>query len=520
MNGLALVLAAHVATGGVVDVSAGAEARGTQLASPDGDLENSALTGSFVLRPAVSGALESDRGAVRAGYAPQLSFVTPASQLFLLLHTADASGDLVVGPRFRLRGGLTGAIGDLDPAGAQSTLQGSSAVLAPLVSLPFATAGARAGALGRLTRTLELDVEGRADTTQSPGDETLPATHTAAVDATLAWQVSRMDGALFGLRTRVSAIDGRGSFSGGAPVVGWRRLLGRRAGLDVLAGAGPYYVEAGDAGAVVVWVPTAEARLNGVFDLAGDAALELIATGSLGAVADPLGALLEERAAASGGIIYRITRALAVRASVGGFGPLLTVGRPPNDIASTSLTSSGGIAWTLSDHLALEGGLLGTTRRVADRFVTDVTLSVAVVGQTNVLHTGGRPAGSDARLGHAIGETRIGAAPPPNRSLLEEEPPPLDVEAVEPPPPELEPPPGYVPEEVEAMEPTAPPSSTPSLRRERPEEAKKAGDDEEEDEGKDGGKDKKKRKNKTGADAGGEADDDDAAASRDLVGPP
>lgn len=537
MSGLALLLATQVAAGGVVDVSAGAEARGTQLGSADEDVAGAALTGAFVLRPAISGAVEDERGALRAGYTPQLSFVSPATQLYMLMHTADVGADVVVGPRLRLRAGATGAVGDLDPAGAQAALQGTSAVLAPLVSLPYAAAAGSAGAVARLARTAELDVEARADTTQSPGDATLPATSTAALDTTLAWQLGRMDGALFGLRARASGIHDRGSFSGATAVVGWRRLFGRSAGLDVVGGAGPFYVDAGEEGSLLLWLPTGEARLRGVLDLPGESAVELVATGSIGAVADPLGALLEERGAASAGAVWRVMSHVAVRAEIGGFGPLLTVGRPPNALASTSLTSTGGIAWTINEHLAVEAGLLGTTRIVTDRPVTDFTLSVAMVGRSNVFHTGGRPAGSEAALGRTVGETSIGAPPPPNRPFVDEPPPALFEPAVEEPPlpPELEPPPGYVPE----AEPPPPAPATPTLRKRRddPRRLDDARTSHEDDSsGEDPATEKRDDRDERDGDDDGDGDDDEdddekidreptgvddgVPASRDLVDAP
>jgi hypothetical protein len=472
MKLLPLVFATHVAAGGVVDVSAGAEARGTQMASPDGDLASGALAGAFVLRPALAGALEEETRAARASYAPQLSFVSPASQLFLVLHTADASGEMALHPRLRLRGGLSGALGELDPMNAQGALQRSSALFAPLVAMPYAMGAARLGADARLARTVALDTDVRIDTQQSPGAETLPASSGAALDATLAWQIARMDGLLFGVRGRTAGIDGRGSYNGGAAVAGWRRQIGARAGFDLLGGAGPYFVEATGGGSALVWVPTGEARLRGVFDLAGEAALELSALGSLGAVADPLGALLENRAALAAGALYRLTRELAVRAEVGGFGPVFTVGQPATAIATTSLTSTAGIAWALSPNLALEGGLLGTTRLIDDRALTDVTVSVALVGNATVFHTGARPRGSDPNPGRRLGAEPIGAPPPPNRPLGAEDPSPLpEPLEVEVPPPELQPPPGYIDDDLPppALGPSLPARKNDRSRREREE---------------------------------------------------
>lgn len=413
----AAALSGWLAQGMLVVASATAEARGTHLSTPDSPV-GGPVAGALVLRPGITAAVENDgeRGlALRAGYSPQLSAVAPASRPLLLLHTADVQGALDLTRRLRLRTSASSSLGDLDPATTQAALQRTSGVVDPLLRLPYASGTAQLGAAARLGRMIQLDLDARLAGAQTPGLDVLPATATISFDAVATWQMHHRDGLLFGARTRMSSIDERGSFSGAMPVLGWRHLFTRDAGLDVLVGAGPFLVNSvADGDRVWLIAPSGEVRVVALLDLPADAALELRGGVSVGPVADPLGALLEERLGGHVGALWRLTRAVSIRAEASLFGPLFTVARPPAMVADASLVSQSVASWDVGPRVALQASVLATTRWLDGAVLTDLTAGVALVTQAPVFHRGRRPAGTDPGLGRQLGATPLAAPPPPN----------------------------------------------------------------------------------------------------------
>lgn len=470
-----VVLAPCVAAGGVVDVAVATEGRATQRDVNDvAAIDTSVAQGGFVLRPSVTGALSNEGLVGSLSYAPALSMLAPLADpsqtLYSVMHTLDVRGEASLGDRTHVRSTVTGSLGELDPASAQSALQTSSGVLDPLVSIPYGAIAARLGFGVDFTRRLSLDANGSFDVSSSLGNDRIPLTLTPGVEVGGTWQATRADALSAGAHAQVSSVDGRGGFAGGGPFLGWRRQLGRSTGFALSGGVGAYSATDDESPPLsVVVLPRGSAEFSTVLGLAGESALEAGARVGVSAVNDPLGTLLENRAALTldGGV--RFTRDVALRGDLTAFAPAFAYAQrgPTSD---ATFAGRGLVAWTIGEHVAVESGVIVTTRVVEDNVATDAMLTIALTASAPVLHTGGRPTGSGHRR-VAIGVSQVGDPPRPGATTVKE-PPPLDIPDDLPPPP-LVPPSGVLKPNTGAIDPNAPPVSG-AMRPITEEEKKKA----------------------------------------------
>lgn len=509
-----MALASLVAAGGVVDVSLSSEGRATQRdVNKAADIDVSVAQGGLVLRPGIAGALEHEAIETSLAYFPALSLLAPVSDpsasQYAILHTIDARGEMRLGHRFSLRGTASGEIGELDPASAQSTLQQSSGVLDPFLSIPFGAARARVGASYDVTRRFGFDVDGRAAVASSLGDDRIPLTISPELEAFAFYDATRADSLLLGGNLQASSVDSRGTFFGGGPEVGWRKTLGRDTGFSITGGVGTYTASDDELDPITVFLPRVNGSIGTVVDLSGEAALEAGMRAGVVVINDPLGTLFENRAsiAVDGGI--RVTKDVAVRGEASVFAPAFVYAqRGPT--SSTTLAERISLAWRINEHLSWDAGAILTTRVVEESVSTDAMVTLGISASAPIFHTGGRPAGSGGRFD--VGETRVGDAPRPGSTI--EEPEPLDVELPgegQETPPELVPPSGVVsPDEAVAPAAGLPGSLRPDLQM-RPltdEEKKKA------DEAK-----KKRRDNNDPTAPAPDAKDADADADADAAQP-
>lgn len=386
-----------VAASGVVEVGAGTEARVTHNAAEDDGGGPGSQVGTIVLAPLVRAALDAETRSVAASYAPELSVIARDEPAALLVHNARLAGELALGRRTQLRCAATGNLGDLDPSGVVLALRRTSGSAAPGTILPYAAGQAALAGVLRLSRRTELSVAAQASGSRSPGEATIPATGNGAVDTTLQFKVGRLDSALVGVRAISGAMDGRGNFGGGAAVLGWQRELVRGASLSVWGGVGPLFVdetqqEPRNAPPIrtTLLLPVGQARAQGLFTLGPGIVGGVLGGVDLGALADPTGALLEERLAVTGGLVAQLRRVWTLRTDVTGFGPLLAIGLPADPIATTSWSVSGSLSWAVTRQVVLEAGVLGTSRLLDSRLASDATVRVALIAIAPVLHAGTR----------------------------------------------------------------------------------------------------------------------------------
>lgn len=463
--GIVLSLAPSIAAGGVVDVAVATEGRATQrdLDATTGidALDATVAQGGFVLRPSVTGALRKEGMAGSLSYGPALSMLAPlgdpSQTLYSVLHSAELRGESTIGRRARMRAAVLGAVGELDPASAQSQLQRSSGVLDPLTAIPYGSLTTRLGAGIDFTRRLALDMNGTFELATSLGNDRIPLTTTPGIEIFGSWLATRADALLAGVNAQATNVDGRGGFIGGGPSLGWRHTLARDTGFSLTGGLGGYTASDDEVQPITVVLPRFTGELYSVMDLAGESALEAGARAGVVVINDPLGTLLENRASLGVDGGWRINRDVAVRGEVIAFAPAFAYAqRGPT--ASTTIATRTLLAWAIGENVSLETGVVTTSRVVEEAFASDVMLTVSFTASAPVLHTGGRPAGSGTRhLG--IGTTQVGAPPRPGATTVRE-PPPLDVELPPAENPALAPPSGVItPEEANAFDPNAAPVS-------------------------------------------------------------
>lgn len=463
--GAVLSVATLLAAGGVVDVAVATEARATQPRVDDPAIDTTQAQGGFVLRPSVSGAVRHAGFAGTLKYSPGLSMLARQdlstfpevsySVLYSVLHSLEAGAEAELGPRARVRSTVVGSVGELDPASAQSALQGSSGVLDPLVALPYASLATRLGAGFDLSRRTALDATGTFDLATSLGSDRIPLTMSPGMDVSGSWQATRADALSAGVNMQGAIVDGRGGFLGGGPGLGWRRQLARDTGFALHGGVGAYSASDDESAPINVILPRATAELYTLLDLAGESALEAGTRAGVAAVNDPLGTLLENRVSLSvdGGI--RFTRDVALRAELTTFQPAFAYAqRGPT--ASSTYGGRVALAWLVSDFVSVDAGMVLTTRVVEEKPSTDALVSIALSGTTPVWHTGGRPAGSGTRH-RGIGVSQVGEPARPGATTVRE-PPPLEIPEDLPPPP-LVPPAGFVDPNAAPVDPDAPPVS-------------------------------------------------------------
>ena len=291
--------AAHLAAGGVVDVGLTTEGSATQNGIFAEGQEIPAASGILVVRPSINAALEADAVSAAASYSPSFSLVsllsgdiTDSPPGFSVLNALAVRGDLRLS-RVSLRAALDSAFGQLDPASAQTVFRGSNG--ASVLSLPYASLGAAVGASADVTRRFGLDVDTRVVVSSSLGDSTIPLTTSPSLDATASWDVTRTDALFTGASVQASVVEGRGSFVGGGPLIGWHKQLLENTGFELRGGVGAYAAEDDEFQPVLVYIPTASGRISTLLDLPGEAALEAGAQAGFTVLNDPLGTLLENR---------------------------------------------------------------------------------------------------------------------------------------------------------------------------------------------------------------------------------
>ncbi len=503
-----IALALLIAAGGVVDVSVGSEVRASQNdVHGAGDVDATVAQGGLVLRPAIAAAVQNEMLAGTLKYSPGFSLLTPLADpsqaAFSILHGVDAGGDVRLGERVSMRGSVGLSIGDLDPASAQSQLRTSSGVLDPLTAFPYAGANAKAGASFDVTRHFGFDVDAAVDVSTSLGADEIPLTISPSLEAFAFWDLTRADRLFGGAHAEGSTVEGRGSFIGGGPEMGWRHALGRDTGFSLSAGVGSYTADDDEElESLVVFLPRARGSINTVQKIAGDTALEAGAQGGVSVRNDPLGTLFENRASAGLTAGLRITRDLVVREETDLFAPAFVYAqRGPT--SSTTLGTRTLVAWAPIEHLALETSLITSTRVVEKDIGTDLLFGISVSGSMALWHTGGRPRGTNGNFD--VGVTQVGAAPPagmPTKKTIEE-PKPLEIPPEEPLPPELVPPSGMVSPDA-LVDPNTPGALRVDLRPMTDEAKKKA--------------EEAKKKRRDGKDAKGDEKDADApdAKSSDV----
>ena len=106
-----------------------------------------------------------------------------------------------------------------------------------------------------------------------------------------------------------------------------------------------------------------------------------------------------------------MNRALSFTTSVTAFSTLYAIGGNAQIAleSSTALGGAVGVAYNITEWIAVTGEALGTNRVVVDKFGRlaelrpDVTFVVGLTGAINLFHEGERPAGTDPRPGRAVG---------------------------------------------------------------------------------------------------------------------
>ncbi|HEY4221771.1 MAG TPA: hypothetical protein VGO62_10515 [Myxococcota bacterium] len=451
---IAIVLAAQVASGIVVDANAAVDGRATFLSTPAPDptappgtpaLPAPAPDYSLVFRPSLAAAVSRDGAALALAYKPQLSF----DSLYLsgvpiyAMNAGELRAGLPVGERLTLRALASGEYGTLDPSSAQSALSssGRSGALDQLVGGSYGAATVGIGATGILARTLTLDVDATGTTASSIGTVTsssLPSASTGTGDAALGWRIDRRDTALLAGEAKGAVVTDRGAFYGAAPSLGYRRVLFDNTGLEVRAGYGLFQTLPGvheHVAPALTAMPVGVARAETLVSLAGATAFVGGAEAGLDVENDPLGALLEDRASGAVHAGLRLTKEWSCKLESAVFAPIpsLQIDKPKTvELADVTWNNSALVSYALGDRVSVGFSGAATTRVTKGFAETDLTLALSLAGTFPVFHAGDRPAGSDPRAGRDVDQRSIGAPPPLGATtIVEPEPlPPIDDEDV------------------------------------------------------------------------------------------
>ncbi len=423
-----------IALGGVVDGSVSVDGRTAAVAAPPtATSRKGASSGSTVftlgLRPALRIAFEREGSAIDASYSPQLLLVVPSQDLVLVLHTAALGAQWVLTPRALLRGRATLAVGDLDAGTAQQQLFNSLGVVDQNQALSYGNVVADVALVTQVSRLARVDVIARAAATGSPfsrrGSTTLRPAQNAATGVHVDYAWRRTDAAFFDAQATLAVLANDGTAAdaravGALLALGYRRQLWRGAALELRAGGYQGIGDAGDhRGQLWLVMPLLDARLSTTRTFSAGFALEFDALAGVTPTSDALGALVEDRLSAQAGVGVVFARDFSVRAAMVAATPLATFA--PQTEAQAGGGASASIAWAFVDGAALQisaqaqSRLLPAVLYQAPRAQVDANVTLSITSTYNIWHLGGRPRGTDARLGRAVGTTGIGSAPPPQQ---------------------------------------------------------------------------------------------------------
>jgi hypothetical protein len=416
-----------LAAGTVVDLGVRSEVRTSQLSEPvaDGFSNNLSVSG---LTPSVRYATQGQETFVDVAYAPNFSLIVPSQDGFIALHRFNGLTAWTPSSRLRLSADIVGAVGDLDAGAAVRDLGNSRASTllggGNLTQFPFAdgSGGVDVGWRFDSRWTFNGSVRVTATGSPSPGEEEqllLPFQARPEANAGLTYLFSSTDSLGGNLQLRGASIaDDRGNLGRGGGFVGLvpslsynRSLL---TGLIATTRLGWLFAVVDEGlGRDLLGhgLPVVDGRLQASLNLPGDGALEGAALLGMGPFSDPLGGLLEHRMTTGLQGAWRVNRFVTLTTTLTAFGTLYAVGGNAL-IAQQSATAVGGSvggAWNLSDWVAMNAEVLGTSRVVTDRYGRlaelrpEATVLVGLTGALNVFHEGQRPAGTDPRPGRAVG---------------------------------------------------------------------------------------------------------------------
>ena len=421
-----LVAASGLAAGTVVDLVVRGEGRTSFLSEPVADGFSNQLTVGGVT-PQLRVAHQGQMLFLDANYAPNLNFIYPSADYFLVMHRFGGQASYAPSSRLRFTADMTGAIGDVD-AGAAVRDLGNSRVSAlvgggSLAQFPFGdvTAGLSAGY--RIDPRLTLNGAVRTNVTGSPapGDAEqvlLPFQVRPETNGSVTWLLTPTESLTGDLHFRSAILADRrgilgngGGYAGITPSLAYNRSLfpgvvgsGRAGWLTAVVDEGKGH------DLLLHGLPVLDGALRASVNLSGEGAIEGSLVAGLTPSSDPLGGLLEERVGAGVQGAWRVNRNLTFTTAVSSFATLYAIGGNAviAEESSTAVGGSVGMAYNLTEWVSLTAEGLGTARVISDKFGRlvelrpDVTFAVGITGAMNLFRIGERPPGTDPRPGRAV----------------------------------------------------------------------------------------------------------------------
>lgn len=427
ISAVVLAVGVSIAAGVVVDGTARLEGRTSFLSEPVADGFSNQLSVAGIT-PILRAAWQGEGLFLDANYAPNFSLITPSRDIFLVMHRFGGQANIVLTPRLRLGFDVTGAVGDLDAGAAIRDLGNSRASAlvggGQLTQFPYASVITGASLSYRLEPRFTLTAGLRNEATGSPSvaaDEValLPPQIRPEAHVGVTWLLTPKDSVTGDLALRSAFLaDASGRLGGGGgyvsalPSFSFNRTIA--SGVVSTSRVG-WLLAVVDEGLrrdrLLHGLPLLDTRLQASVSLGGEAAIEGTILAGVSPFSDPLGGLLEERV--SGGVqgAWRVNRALSFTTSVTAFSTLYAIGGNAQIAleSSTALGGAVGVAYNITEWIAVTGEALGTNRVVVDKFGRlaelrpDVTFVVGLTGAINLFHEGERPAGTDPRPGRAVG---------------------------------------------------------------------------------------------------------------------
>ena len=447
-----LVAATGLATGTVVDLVARGEARTSLLSEQVADGFSNQLTAGGIT-PQLRVAHQGQELFLDVNYAPNLNFIYPSADFFLVMHRFGGQASYAPSSRLRFTADLTGAIGDLDAGAAVRDLGNSrSAALVGggnLAQFPFGdvTGGINAGYRISSRLTFNGAVRNTVTGSPSPGEAEqilLPFQVRPETNGSLTYLLTPTESVTGDLQFRSAILaDARGVLGNGGGYAGITPSIAYNLSLfpGVVGSARVGWLTAVvDEGKrrdrLLHGLPLLDGALRASVNVSGEGAIEGAIVGGVTPSSDPLGGLLEERIGAGVQGAWRVNRDLSFTTSVSSFGTLYAIGGNAV-IAEESTTAVGGtvgVAYNLNEWVAVTGEALGSSRIISDKFGRlaelrpDVTFAIGITGAMNLFRDGERPPGTDPRPGRAVATRPVSlpgtsrafsgrAAPTPRRSL-------------------------------------------------------------------------------------------------------
>ena len=423
---IALVASSGLAAGTVVDLVARGEVRTSLLSEVVADGFSNQLTAAGIT-PQIRVAHQGQELFLDANYAPNLNFIYPSADYFLVMHRFGAQASYAPSSRLRFTADLTGAIGDLDAGAAVRDLGNSRAAAlvggGNLAQFPFGdvTGGINAGYRINPRLTFNGAVRNTVTGSPSPGEAEqilLPFQVRPETNGSLTWLLTPTDSITGDLQFRSAILaDERGvlgnggGYAGVTPSVAWNRSLFPGVVGSVRAGWLTAVVDEGKQRDMLLHgLPLLDGALRASVNLSGEGAIEGALVAGVTPSSDPLGGLLEERIGAGVQGAWRVNRNLTFTTSVSSFGTLYAIGGNAV-IAEESTTAVGGtvgVAYNLTEWVAVTGEALGSSRIISDKFGRlaelrpDVTFAIGITGAMSLFRDGERPPGTDPRPGRAV----------------------------------------------------------------------------------------------------------------------